>query len=189
MSLPFPHSPLPVPLHALLVLPCLSSAPVSVCLFSLLPGFQPSCCAHLPSPLRSFPPSLPFLFPCSVKCRADISWELWPSWGLHLLSPLDLRPRVGPPHLPLSCALGALTQSRPPEAAGFQDVVALCELQAGPWPSQPNGGAGGWSARPTLGAGVIGRDLHVSWKLLLGWASCLLHFTSPVGLPCPVCLS
>lgn len=117
---------------------------------SLLPAswLQPSCCAHLPSPLRSFPPSLPFLFPCSVKCRADISWELWPSWGLHLLSPLDLRPRVGPPHLPLSCALGALTQSRPPEAAGFQDVVALCELQAGPWPSQPNGGAEGGLLAP-----------------------------------------
>lgn len=33
------------------------------------------------------------------------------------------------------------------------------------------------------------RDLQVSWKLLLGWASCLLHFPSLVGLPCLAYLS
>lgn len=178
-------------LTVLCLLPCALFLPCSaffcscVCV-SLLPASwpQPPCCAHLPLSLPSFPPSLPFLLPCSVKCRADIPWELWPAWGLHLSSPLDLRPRMGPPHLPLSCALRAPTQSRPPEAAGFQDVVALCELQAGPWPSQPNGGAGGGLPVPHWVQGSLARDLQVSWKLLLGWASCLWSFPCLVGLLC-----
>lgn len=153
---------------------------MSVCLFSLLPGLSlpavPICPYLFPLFLHLFPFSSP------VLSNAE---QTFPgSCGLHLSSPLDLRPRMGPPHLPLSCALRAPTQSRPPEAAGFQDVVALCELQAGPWPSQPNGGAGGGLPVPHWVQGSLARDLQVSWKLLLGWASCLWSFPCLVGLLC-----
>lgn len=126
--------------------PCpshLSSACVSVCLFSLLPGFglpAVPICPH--SPFPSFPPPLPSPLLCSpMKCRADISWDLQFGWGLRSSSLLGLRPRPGPSHFTSQLCLKEPIQSSPPEAAGFRDVVALCEIQAGPPPYLPNGGA------------------------------------------------
>lgn len=103
MSLPVPHSPLPGPLHSLLPCPAFLLL-LCVCLFSLLPGLSLPAVPICPHLFSLFLHLFPFSSR-SVKCRADISWELWPSWGLRLLSPLDPRPRMGPPHLPLSCAL------------------------------------------------------------------------------------
>lgn len=178
-----------MPLSACLLLLCLC--------FSLLSATWPwpPCSPHLPSPFPSFPPSLPSLLLCSsAKFGADVSWDLqfawdlWFAWGLHLSSPMGLRSTVGPSHFPLSCALRSPTQSSPPEAAGFQDIVALCEIQAGPLPSLPNGGASVVCLPHPLQR-ASARDPQVSWKSLLDRASCLLHFPSLVGLPCLACLS